>query len=71
MARLPKKRVSYLEDGNFLIRLSRSIELDDTKNPEWKREALGHLSALIIMFTTDAGQRAHDNAIAHTARKTK
>lgn len=62
MARLPKKRISYLADGNFLMRLSRSIELDDEKSPEWKRDALHHLSALIVMFTVDAGSRAKQHA---------
>lgn len=57
MGRLPKIRVNYQGDAIYLTNLSRAIEMDDKRSPEWKRQALEHLAKVISLFMQDTADQ--------------
>jgi len=62
MGRLPKIRVNYQADAVFLTNLSRAIENDERRSPEWKKEALSHLQSLVSLFLQDAADQLKSRA---------
>lgn len=57
MGRIPKIRVNYQADATFLMNLSRAIEADDKRDPEWKRVAIEHITSLVTLFLRDASEQ--------------
>lgn len=50
MARQPKIRVHYAADRGFLIRLRSAVERDERQKPDWRREAVRHITMLEQLF---------------------
>jgi hypothetical protein len=54
MGRKAKKRIHYMADANYLIRICEAIEEDERRSVEWRQEVLPHLRHVITMFSIDA-----------------
>ncbi len=50
MGRNPKIRVSYNDDAQFFIRLSKALEGDKTRPVRWRRKMIGKLNDLAGEF---------------------
>lgn len=50
MARLPKIRVSYFNDAQFLLRLINAIERDTERPLAWRKARIAELQALADAF---------------------
>lgn len=53
MGRDVKVRDSYQQDAIYLVRLSKAVEADYKRSPEWKRQVIGHLTAVSTMMLND------------------
>lgn len=58
MARLPKIRVSYYNDAQFLMRLIHAIERDTTRPLEWRRQQIALIQTLATNFLNAPPQKA-------------
>lgn len=50
MARLPKIRVSYYNDAQFLLRLIHAIERDTKRPKKWREHRIAELQKLATEF---------------------
>lgn len=50
MGRLPKIRVSYHNDAQYMMRLIHAIERDDARPVEWRRARIAELQNLATEF---------------------
>lgn len=58
MARLPKIRVSYYNDAQFLMRLIHAIERDTTRPIEWRKAQIQALQKVATEFLNAPPQKA-------------
>jgi hypothetical protein len=58
MGRLPKIRVSYFNDAQFMLRLIQAVERDSNRPSEWKGRVITLLQELSSLFLNAPSKKA-------------
>lgn len=51
MGRLPKIRVSYFNDAQYMLRLIQALEMDKHRPLKWRKERIEELQKLAAAFS--------------------
>lgn len=58
MARLPKIRVSYYNDAQFLLRLIHALQRDTQRPEKWRKDRIAELQVIATEFLNAPTQKA-------------